>query len=157
MMTTRTDAQLNLYFGGNEEEQIKNKKLSHSQSQANLFAVKISSTSNSLESILNDEDNLYPSDNDDIYSVVAWQLGHDRVGSVSDGAMTKKEKSEQHKKYNQLTNRKGLKWYKKLFRQKTSPIKETNEHNMKIHGLTFVVVLLIGYARKPSIGLQLRN
>ena len=137
-MTTRTDAQLNLYFGDGQ-------RLTHSQSQANLLHsiqsnIKSSSSGSSgsseqteineyddddqdeessIYSETNDNDNV-----DDIYSVVAWQLGHDpeRCGSVSDGAaITEKQKYNNHqKKRFTLTKRKGLKWYKKLFRQKSN-------------------------------------
>lgn len=122
------DAQLNLYFGDG------NRPLTHSQSQANLLTLKCNSSSSLSEScgsVLSEFDAIGASsssysDNEDIYSVVAWQLGHDRidneerVGSVSDTAAQITPKN--HKKF----NRKGLKWkFKKLFQQKkTSPIKQ---------------------------------
>ena len=128
---SRADAQLNLYFGGSQRE------LKHSQSQANLLEnIKSSVSASSDPSELNeddgntqtDESSVYLSENkddiDDIYSVVAWQFGH--AGSISDGAAIAERDGDNisngpKRKFSSLTNRKGLKWYKRLFRQKSKP------------------------------------
>lgn len=141
-MANRLDAQLNLYFGEGTDT-----ALTHSQSQAQIVR-KLSTSSSPLSSDdLNgtrtavtvdgeppqhlrdhqvvdddddDEDETSSIYSDDIYNVVAWQLGHHRAGSVSDGAAigTDHHSPNHSKSHNTLSTRKGLKWYKKLFRLK---------------------------------------
>ena len=132
-MTALSDAQLNLYFGDGKRQ------LTHSQSSANLLRAKCTSPSlsDSCGSVISDfeigaSSSSY-SDNEDIYIVVACQLGHDRineerVGSVSDTTQTQNN----HKKF----NRKGLKWkFKKLFQQKKAAPNKQSDIKTKIEKL----------------------
>eukprot|EP01083_Nonionella_stella_P127519 386255_1 len=132
-MTERVDAQLDLYFGDSQRE------LKHSQSQANLLFdsvgksaipnASLSACSNSISETEDDreeDESSVGSDDNDIYSVVAWQFGHQRLGSVSDSATIAEPTSNKHRYATK--NSKGLKWHKKLFRRK-STIKAYNENN----------------------------
>lgn len=120
--TSRADAQLSLYFGSGGDSQ---KELKRSQSHTNLLQNTKSSSSeqtvtgSSIDLSENKEDG---NDVDDIYSIVAWQLGHG--DSISDGD---NPKDDEQKKVSSLSKRNRLKWYKKLFGQKSKPSYQRNK------------------------------
>ncbi len=120
-MTTRLDAQLSIYFG----DGMDGLTLTHSQSQGQALNMKrslsISPSSTDDCSVPTEEassSRIYS--DDDIYNIVAWQLGSQRLGSVSDGEAITESAGK----------RKGLKWYKKLFRLKRGQ-KRPNENKQE--------------------------